>query len=67
MELSLRAGCWGSIMSGGIPEAETLYRCQPVIMRMKGRESIVGVCCTRHVLYSVSTRDHDMATQSGMT
>jgi len=56
-----------------MPEAEATFRGQLVIMRMKGRQTILGtwcmlysvyavlgVCCTRCMLYSVSTHDHDM-------
>jgi len=38
---------------GGTPEAEGTFRGQLVIMRMKGRQTILGGCCTRCMLYSV--------------
>jgi len=60
----------------GTPEAEATFSSQLVIMRMKGRQTILGgyytlcilysvyavlgVCCTRCMLYSVSTIDHGM-------
>jgi len=40
-------------MSVGTPEAEATFRGQLVIMRMKGRQTILGGCCTRCMLYSV--------------
>jgi len=36
-----------------MPEAEGTFRGQLVIMRIKGRQTILGVCCTRCMLYSV--------------
>ena len=54
---------------GGTPEAEATFRGQLVIMRMKGRQTILGtysvyavlgVCCARCMLYSASTHDNDM-------
>jgi len=51
-ELSWRAGWWRSIVYGGTPEAEAIFRGQLVIMRMKGRQSIFE-CCTQCMLYSV--------------
>ena len=63
-------------MYGGILEAAATFRGQLLIMRMKGRQTILGRCCTRCMLYpvyavlglcctqcmlySVSTHDHDM-------
>ena len=41
-------------------EAEASFRGQLVIMRVTGRETISGVSCTRCMLYSVSTHDHDL-------
>ena len=38
---------------GGTPEAEGTFSGQLVIMRMKGRQTILGGCCTRCILYSV--------------
>jgi len=32
---------------GGTPEAKATFRGQLVIMRMNGRQTILGVCCTR--------------------
>jgi len=43
-----------------MPEAEPTIKGQLVIMRMKGRKRILGGCCTRYMLYSVSTHDHHM-------
>jgi len=37
-----------------MPEAEAIFRGQLVIMRMKGRQTIFGGCCTRCMLYSVN-------------
>jgi hypothetical protein len=34
-------------------EAEATFSGQLVIMRIKGRQTIWGVCCTRYMLYSV--------------
>ena len=36
-----------------MPEAEATFRGQLVIMRMKGRQTFFGECCTRCMLYSV--------------
>jgi len=36
-----------------MPEAEATFRGQLVIMRMKGRQTILGRCCTRYMLYLV--------------
>jgi len=38
---------------GGTPEAEATFRGQLVIKRMKGRQTILGECCTHCMLYSV--------------
>jgi len=38
---------------GGTPEAEASLRGQLEIVRMKGRQTTLGVCCTRCMLYSV--------------
>jgi len=38
---------------GGTPEAEATFSSQLVIMRLKGRQTILGGCCTRCILYSV--------------
>ena len=40
-------------MWGGTPEAEATFRGQLVIMRMEGRQSIMGECCTQYMPYSV--------------
>ena len=40
-------------MKGGTPESKATFRGQLVIMRMKGRQTIFGGCCTRCMLYSV--------------
>jgi hypothetical protein len=65
-----RAGQWHLIMNGGLPEAEATFWGHLLIMRMKGRPTIMrryspwwllytvyavlDVCCTRCRLYSVS-------------
>jgi len=36
-----------------MPEAEATFRGHLVIMRIKGRKTILGGCCTRCMLYSV--------------
>jgi len=36
-----------------MPEAEATFTGQLVIMRMKGRQTIMSVCCTRRMLCSV--------------
>jgi len=59
-QLWWRAGRWQSIVEGGAPKAKAIFRGQFVIMWMKGRQTILGVGCTRCMLYSVSTYDHDM-------
>jgi hypothetical protein len=41
------------MVNGGIPEAEAIYRGQLLIMRMKGRETILGECCTQCMLYTM--------------
>jgi len=38
---------------GGTPEAEATSRGQLVIMKMKGRQTMLGECCTQCMLYSV--------------
>jgi len=38
---------------GGIAEAEATFRSQLEILRMKGRQAILGVCFTWGLLYSV--------------
>ena len=53
LRLLWRAGWWQSIVQGGTPEAETTFRGQLVIMRMKGRQTTLGGCCTRCMLYAV--------------
>ena len=47
-------------MYGGTPKAEAIFSGQLVIMRMKGRQTMLGGCCTWCMLYSVSTHDHGM-------
>jgi len=62
----------------GMPEAEATFQGQLIIMRMMGRDTILGGCCTQCMLYlvyavlgvcwtwcmlySVPTHNHDMAT-----
>jgi len=50
-----------------MPEAEATFRGQLVIVKMKGRQTILGGCCTRCMLYSVLTRDDGMERLGGMT
>jgi len=38
---------------GSTPEAEATFRGQLVIVRMKGRQTILRVCCTWCTLYPV--------------
>jgi len=38
---------------GGTPEADSTFRGQHVIMRMKGRQIIFGGCCSDCMLYAV--------------
>jgi len=52
-ELSWRAGWWQSIVKEGALEAEATFKRQLIIMRMEGRPTILGGCCTRCGLYSV--------------
>jgi len=52
---SLRAVSWRLIMQGGRPEAEDTFRCQLVIIRMKGRHTICGGLSIQCMLYSVGT------------
>jgi len=55
---------------GGTPAAETLlatFRGQLEIVRMKRRQTILGVCCTRCMLHSVLTQDDGMERERGMT
>jgi len=63
--------------------AEVSFGGQLVIVRMKGRQTILGgcctecmlcsvyavldVCCTRFMLYSVLTHDHGMERYRGIT
>jgi len=49
-DLSWRVGWLQSIVWGGTPDAEATFRGQVLIMRMKGRLTILGVCCTRCML-----------------
>ena len=58
--LSWRAGWWRSILLGGTPEAAATFRGPFVIMTMKGRQTILGGCCTQWMLYLVLTQDHGM-------
>jgi len=48
-------------VKGGTQEAEVTFRGELVIMGMKGRQTILGGCWTKCMLYSVSTHDHVMA------
>jgi len=43
-----------------MPEAEATFRGQLKIVRMKGRQTILGVCCTGCMLHSVLTHDDGM-------
>jgi len=52
-ELSSKAGWWHSILKWGTREAEDTFNGIFVIMRMKGRGTILHGCCTRCMLYSV--------------
>jgi len=52
---------------GGMPEAEATFRGQLEIVRKKGRQTILGVCCTRCMLRSVLTHDDGMERYRGMT
>ena len=45
---------------GGMPEAEVTFTGQLEIVRMKGQQTILGVCCTRCMLHSVLTHDDGM-------
>jgi len=50
---------------GGTPEGEGTFRGQLKIVRMKGRQILLGVCCTRVcctrcMLHSVLTHDDGM-------
>jgi len=40
-------------VKGGALEVKATFRSQLVIMRMKGRQSILGGCCTWSILYWV--------------
>jgi len=42
---------------GGTPEAEATFRGQLKIVRLKERQTILGVCCTQCMLHSVLTHD----------
>jgi len=37
----------------GTPESDATFSGQLVIMRIKGRQTILGGCCTQCILYSV--------------
>jgi len=52
-EISGRAGWWQSIVQGGTPEAEATLRGQLLIMRMKGRQAIVGTRCMLYSVYAI--------------
>jgi len=43
---------------GATPGADSTFRGQLVIVRMKGLQTISRVCCTRCMLHSVLTHDH---------
>ena len=44
----------------GTPEDEATFRGQLQIVKMKGRQTILGVCCTWCMLHSVLTHDDGM-------
>ena len=46
-------------LQGGMPEAEATFRGQLEIVRMKGRQTILGVCCTRCQLMIMAWRDRE--------
>jgi len=50
MTLPLRSqgelGWWWSILKGGMAEAEATFRGKFAIVRLKGRLTILGGCCT---------------------
>jgi len=56
--VTLCLSSYGELADGGRscrearPEAAAAFRGQLVIMRMKGRQTILGGCCTRCMLYS---------------
>jgi len=50
LDLSWRATWWWSILYRGIQEADAIFRGQLVIMRMKGRQTILGRCYARRIL-----------------
>jgi len=58
-ELSGWAGWWRSIVWGGTPKAEATCRSRLVIMTMKGRQTILGVSCTRCQLVIMTWRDRE--------
>jgi len=43
-----------------MPEAEATFRGQLEIVKMKGRQTILGVCCTWCMPHSVLTHDDGM-------
>ena len=45
---------------GGLPEAEAKFRGQIESVRIKGQQTIIGVCCTRCMLHSVLPHDVGM-------
>jgi len=53
-KLTWRAGWWWSIKWGGTPESQATFSGQLLIMRMKGRQTILGGCCTRCMLHLVN-------------
>jgi len=57
--LAWRGGRWQSIVKGGRPEAEATFRGQCVFMRIKGGQTISGVCCTRCQLTIMAWRDRE--------
>jgi len=67
IQLSLETGWWWSMLLGGMPEADATFRGQLVIVRMKGRQTILGECCTQCMLYSVLTQNNGMERYRGMT
>jgi len=66
------------LVYGGTPEVQATFKGQLIIVRMKGRRTILGVYCTRCMLHSayaalsvcynsVLTNDHSMERYGGMT
>jgi len=51
-DLAWRASWWRSVVKRVMPEAEATFRGQLIIIRPKGRQSILGGFCTRSMLCS---------------